>query len=228
MVTRCVSCFVLDDYSSEEAIKIKIDENETIYNLMKIIKKKTCLENAKFLKVALSFDTLSNKLAFLEANPSANITDVLNGEELIASETTIFDYFDNIDCYIVIVPPFQFTFKKCIDEKILVPGDKMIYVYTNGRLIGDITATYKIRCYEDNKEYFLDSFSKFIKLAISPYNTIISWNWKNLVIELHLEENMLVWRDFRRRVLNDLAGTVKLCTFLHFYFFFYLFVISTL
>lgn len=68
MATRNMSCFVLDDYSAEDGFEIKVDENETICNLVEIIKRsKTGFRNAKFLKVDLPSDTLSDKLSFLEA-----------------------------------------------------------------------------------------------------------------------------------------------------------------
>ncbi|PKY54785.1 hypothetical protein RhiirA4_473785 [Rhizophagus irregularis] len=82
-----------------------------------------------FLKVDLSSDTLSDKLAFLEANPSANIKRTLDGEELTATETAIFES------------------------------------QNHNQII------------KDREEYFLDSFSKFIKLAIAPYNIIKSKDW---------------------------------------------------
>src|SRR4051794_40917822 len=172
MATRNMSCFVLDDYSAEDGFEIKVDENETICNLVEIIKRsKTGFRNAKFLKVDLPSDTLSDKLAFLEANPSANIKRTLGGEELTATETTILENFDNMDHYIVIVPPTpHFTFIKCIGEKKLVPSDKIIYKYINGYLEGEIINTFKIRCSKDREEQHLDSFSKFIKLAIAPYD----------------------------------------------------------
>ncbi|RIA84198.1 hypothetical protein C1645_832646, partial [Glomus cerebriforme] len=79
----------------------------------------------------LPSDKLSDKLAFLEANPSANIKKTLGGEELLAIETTILESFVTGKNYIIIVPPPpHFTFKKCVDEKKLVPGDKIIYQYT--------------------------------------------------------------------------------------------------
>jgi hypothetical protein len=93
---------------------------------------KTGLKNAKFLKVDLLSDTLSDKLAFLEANPSANIKRTLDGEELTAPETTIFECFDNnTDYYIVIVPPTpHFTFKKCTDENSIEDDTKsVIYLW---------------------------------------------------------------------------------------------------
>jgi hypothetical protein len=217
MATRRMRCFVLDDYSAEDLLEIKVDENETICNLVETIKRsKTGLKNAKFLKVDLPSDTLSDKLAYLEANPSANIKRTLDGEELTAPETTIFECFDNnTDYYIVIVPPTpHFTFKKCTDEKKLVPSDKIIYQYSNGYLEGEITSTFKIRCIKDREEYFLDSFSKFIKMAIAPSNIITSNDWKNLWIELHESKEKLIWRDFRHRMLDESNSTVKLCAFL--------------
>ncbi|CAG8711995.1 20437_t:CDS:2, partial [Rhizophagus irregularis] len=74
------------NYSAEDGFEIKVDENETICNLVETIK-----------QMDLSSDTLSDKLAFLEANPSTNIKRTLDGEELTATETAIFEYFDNTE-----------------------------------------------------------------------------------------------------------------------------------
>jgi hypothetical protein len=38
MATRRMRYFVLDDYSAEELLEIKVDENETICNLVETIK----------------------------------------------------------------------------------------------------------------------------------------------------------------------------------------------
>ncbi|CAB4411083.1 unnamed protein product [Rhizophagus irregularis] len=70
-------------------------------------KVKLVLRMQNFLKVDLSSDTLSDKLAFLEANPSANIKRTLDGEELTATETAIFEYFDNTELQIIILSSYH-------------------------------------------------------------------------------------------------------------------------
>uniref|UniRef100_U9TEG3 Uncharacterized protein n=1 Tax=Rhizophagus irregularis (strain DAOM 181602 / DAOM 197198 / MUCL 43194) TaxID=747089 RepID=U9TEG3_RHIID len=77
LASRKLLYFRRYNYSAEDGFEIKVDENETILDL--------------------SSDTLSDKLAFLEANPSTNIKRTLDGEELTATETAIFEYFDNTE-----------------------------------------------------------------------------------------------------------------------------------
>ncbi|GET57282.1 hypothetical protein GLOIN_2v1843835 [Rhizophagus irregularis DAOM 181602=DAOM 197198] len=98
-------------YSSKDILKLRVDKNETVSNFVKTIKKSNVgLDNTKFLKVDLSSDELSDRLALLEADPFTNIKKTLNGEELNANKTTILEYFDTGKYYIVIVSPFpRFT-----------------------------------------------------------------------------------------------------------------------
>ncbi|CAG8690861.1 11611_t:CDS:2, partial [Rhizophagus irregularis] len=82
-------------YSSKDILKLRVDKNETVSNFVKTIKKSNVgLDNTKFLKVDLSSDELSDRLALLEADPFTNIKKTLNGEELNANKTTILEYFD--------------------------------------------------------------------------------------------------------------------------------------
>ncbi|GBC09952.1 hypothetical protein RclHR1_09220008 [Rhizophagus clarus] len=215
MNTLLINCLAVDDYSNENALELRVNENETIGNFIETIKESNKsnigFNNVKFLKVAS--DKLSDKLAFLEDNPYANIKEILGGEELNANKTTVLEYFDTGNYYIIIIPSYpRFTFKKCADEKKLVPGDKIFYQYSNGYLMSEIINTsnkLQIKCIKNYKEYFLDSFSKFIKLAISPSN-IESKNWRNLWVELYESKERLIWRDFRHRVLNEGNGMVEL------------------
>jgi hypothetical protein len=72
------------NYSSEDVFELRVDENETVGNFVETIKESNIdLDNAKFLlKVDLPSDELSDKLAFLEANPSANIKKTLDSERV--------------------------------------------------------------------------------------------------------------------------------------------------
>ncbi|GET61953.1 hypothetical protein RhiirA5_507832 [Rhizophagus irregularis] len=57
---------------------------------------------------------------------------VLGSEELI-SNMAVAEFF-HMKHYIIIVRPFScITFKRCIDEKQLIPGDKVIYKYSNSK-----------------------------------------------------------------------------------------------
>lgn len=106
MTTLLISCLTVDDYSSEDVLELRVDKNETVSNFVETIKKSNVgLDNAKFLKVDLPSDELSDRLALLEADPSANIKKTLDGEELNANKTTILEYFDTGKYYIVIIPP---------------------------------------------------------------------------------------------------------------------------
>ncbi|PKC13160.1 hypothetical protein RhiirA5_496387 [Rhizophagus irregularis] len=72
------------NYSAEDVFEIKVDENETICNLVETIKQsKTGLKNAKFSKKTL------------------------DGEELTATETAIFEYFDNTELQIIILSSYH-------------------------------------------------------------------------------------------------------------------------
>ncbi|CAI2195165.1 1390_t:CDS:2 [Funneliformis geosporum] len=207
-----INCLFVDDYSYEDIFKIKIKENETVGNLVEAIKKRNIGfggDGLKILKIDLPLGTLSDKLALIESKSFVNIKTFLGGEEL-PSTKLISECFDTGEHYIVIDPPSgRFTFKKCVSENKLVVGDKIIYNDNNTCLEGtivNISNTFQIKCTKV-KEYCLDSFSKFIKLAISPYD-IESEHWKNLSIELSESKEKFIWRDFRRRMLNrNLKGT---------------------
>lgn len=221
MATIHITCLDVDDYSHEDALELDIREYETIGNLKEKIKNsKLGFDNAKnfeVLKVNSSYNEINEKLAFLEDNYSINTKNVLGGEELIASKK-ISDAFDVGKKYIIIIEPRipRFTFKRCIDEKNLVLGDKVSYKDKNKFLEGEIVNVsnkLQIRCIKDCVEHVLDSFSKFIKLAISPSH-IGSGNWKNLWIEFQVSKEKLKWNDFRHRMLfghysRDFEGNVQ-------------------
>ncbi|CAB5197916.1 unnamed protein product [Rhizophagus irregularis] len=208
MATILINCLFVDDYSYEDIFKIKIKENETVRNFVETIKKRNIgfgEDGLNIIKIDLPLGTLSDKLALIESNSFVNIKTFLGGEEL-PSTKLISECFDTGEHYIVIDPPSgRFTFKKCVSENKIVVGDKIIYNDNNTCLEGtivNISNTFQIKCTKVLKEYFLDSFSKFIKLAISPYNNIESDHWKNLSIELSESKEKFIWRDFRHRMLN--------------------------
>src|SRR3954453_5464886 len=71
MATIHINCLFVDDYSFENIFKIEIKENETVRNLVEVIKKRNIGfgdYKLKILKIELSLDTLSDKLAFIEFN----------------------------------------------------------------------------------------------------------------------------------------------------------------
>lgn len=202
MVTILINCLFVDDYSCENIFKIKIKENETVRNFVEAIKKRSG-NRLKILKIELPLNTLSEKLAFIESNSFVDIKTLLRGEEL-PSMKFISKCFDTGEHYIVIDPSSgRFTFKKCINEKKLIVDDKIIYNDNNICLEGtivNISNTFQIKCTKV-EEYYLDLFSKFIKLAISPLN-IESMHWKNLSIELYDLKEKLTWHDFHCRMLR--------------------------
>src|ERR1051326_6923466 len=196
MATILINCLFVDDYSCEDIFKIKIKENETVGNLVEAIKKRNIGfggDGLKILKIEHPLDTLSDKLAFIESNSFVDIKTFLRGEEL-PSTKLISECFDTEKHYIVIDPPSgRFTFKKCVNEKKLVVGDKIIYNDNNICLEGtivNISNTFQIKCAKE--EYSWNSFCKFVKLAISPYDIDIK-HWKNLSIELYDSKEKLIW-----------------------------------
>ncbi|CAG8622227.1 2037_t:CDS:2, partial [Rhizophagus irregularis] len=75
----------------------------------------------------LSLDKLSDKQILIESKSFVNIKTFLGGEELPLTKL-ISECFDTRKYYIVIDPPSDhITFKKCVNEKKLVVGDKIIY-----------------------------------------------------------------------------------------------------
>ncbi|CAB4404412.1 unnamed protein product [Rhizophagus irregularis] len=209
MATIHITCLDVDDYSHEDALELDIRENETVGNLKEKIKNKLGSDDAKsfeVLKVNSSYIDINEKLAILEDDYSISIKKVFEGGELIATEK-VSESFGTGKNYIIIIKQRtpRITFKRCIDERNLVPGDKLIYEDNNKFLEGEIVIEsnkLQIRCIKDGVEHNLGSFSKFIKLAIFP-SVIGSKNWKNLWIELHEPKENLNWFNFRRRILSD-------------------------
>ncbi|CAG8470032.1 15928_t:CDS:2 [Rhizophagus irregularis] len=187
MATIHITCLDVDDYSHEDVLELDIRETETIGNLREIIKSsKLSFDNAKsfeVLKVNSSYNEINEKLAFLEDNSSVNIKKVLGGEELNATDK-ISEVFETEKNCIVLIEPRTLA---------LLSNDGEIVISSN-RL--------QIRCIKDDQEHIVGSFSKFIKLAITP-SVIGSNNWKNLWIELRGSEEKLNWINFRRRMLFD-------------------------
>src|ERR1043166_9040164 len=170
-----INCLVVDDYSHEDIFKIEINEHDTVENLVKTINKmKIGFYGFKLLKVDLPLKILKDKLAHIEEF-STDIRTFLEGEELFPTKV-IPECFNNGNYHVVIIPPSGcLTFKKCVHEKNLIIGDKIIYHDINHEerhlkgTIVNVSNRLKIKCNKVHTEHYLDSFSEFIKLAIFLY-----------------------------------------------------------